>query len=256
MDGAYKNRVKKNGQDRLYQDHRGEWRESVCVHLENCTQITIGEIARLQRDGGENFASIHDSDQFDKYSCVAAFRIERITDGRGRYWKCDGKLTIHDRAFGKTDYPLEWRQSNLGNGGFWVIVDGTGHHARKLYRTPYGWRTYREYREVRGNYDWRNGDRYHGHALYEKQKENRERREGRGRFGGLLFAIKYEDFAGEVCGDKYRKWTYRGKPTPYGKRMRKRFAKLKPAWLQRIRQIPNLTTVEEMDAIKYILERY
>lgn len=222
--------------------------ETIYYYVDRCTQITIGKIARLQRDGGLGYAYIYDKDPED---VMAAFVIKRITDGRGRYWKCDGKLTIHDRAFGETDYPLEWRQSNLGNGGFWVIV-GAGHYARKLYRTPRGWRTLQEYRTARTDYDFESKS-YRGHVVYEAQSWSRDSREGRGLLGAVRAGV-YADLALEVYGDKYRKPTYRDKLTPYGKRMRKRFLKYKPAFLHNLRQrFPDLTPWGEMDCIRYVL---
>lgn len=224
--------------------------ESVPIHLDNCTQITIGEISRLQQQGGKGYAFIYDKNPDD---VIVAFRIERITDGRGRYWQCDGKLTVSDRAFGVSDFPLEWRRSNLGRGGFWVIV-GAGHYARKLYRTPHGWRTFQEYKTTRTDYDFKNNS-YHGHILYETQKESRASREGRGHhgFGKVFQAIKFEDLADEVCSGRYRKWMYRGKPTPYGKRVCKRFAKLKPIVYNKILSIANCTPELMMYGVKYAL---
>jgi len=204
------------------QEQRPRRAERVPIYLDNCASLTIGEIARQQEIGGVGYVAATDTETNET---VALFKIERITDGRGRFWQCDGKLTIADRAFENFEYPLMWKQSHLNRGGYWVIV-GAGHYARKLYRTYRGWVTYQDYRNARGQYDC--NDNYSGHSLYRRQTRKKSRREYTGRYGYFWHECDYSDIAADACNDRYRKWWYRGKATPYGKRMRKKFAKLRP----------------------------
>ena len=189
-------------------------------YLEWMEKITVGEVWRLQRQNPDGYAWMYDNIQHDKDGGdpwdyrIAVFRIERITDGRGRYWQTDGKLTIKDTEFGTQDFPLVWRRSNLNRSGFWVLV-GVNCYGRTLYRTRHGWELAVHIRQNDG----------HG-ALYEEQRKSKERRKGRGRLGWLertyTFAGIIDDWAGTVHN---RKFTYNGKPTPFLRRLVKKCRK-------------------------------
>lgn len=189
-------------------------------YLDYMHKITVGEVWRLQRQNPDGFAWIYDDFQHDRNGGdpwdyrVAVFRIERITDGRGRYWQTDGKLTIEDTEFGTQDFPLVWRRSNLNRSGFWVLV-GVNCYGRTLYRTRHGWELAVHIRQNDG----------HG-ALYDEQRKSRQRRRGRGTVGGLEFMFERARIADDFDNEaKNRKFTYRGKPTPWLRRTVKRFRK-------------------------------
>lgn len=189
-------------------------------YLDEMDKITVGEVWRLQRSNPEGFAWIYDdtdAEGCDPWSCrIAVFSIEKITGGRGRFYQCDGKLTVDDIEFGAQEFPLVWRQSNLNRSGFWVLV-GVNCYGRTLYRTRNGWELAAHIRQ---------NDR-HG-ALYEEQKKSKKRREGRGLVGEFERAVAVACFADNWNNEaRDRKLTYRGRPTPFLRYTVKQFRKLK-----------------------------
>lgn len=93
--------------------------------------------------------------------------------------------------------PLRFTPSNLNRGGFYYFVcPVTGRSCRKLYI-------------VGGRFV----SRFAFRALYEKQAKSRNERGGL--FGFIDAATKYED----LTNAPRRKWFYRGKPTPYGRKV-------------------------------------
>lgn len=183
--------------------------ENFGLYIDRCESLTIGQIARLQSKETDGVARLYDEDG----ELETMFIIKRITDGRGRYWQCDGKLKIWDRVFEFSDYPLEWRPSHLGRGGHWVIV-GAGHYARKLYRTAKGWRTREEYENLKTYTDSDGRERHK--TLYRKQDYTKKAREGRG-WPGIVALADLEDDLAAVWQPR-RKWHYKGKPTPYARK--------------------------------------
>lgn len=195
--------------------------ERIYFDLDKCESVSVQAIAKEQSNSADGVALLYD----DGGGLVAGLRIVPITDGRGRYWQCSGKLTIIDRAFDKTEFPLIWKPSNLGVGGFW-LVQGVNHTARKLYRTPKGWRTLKGYKTSRT--EWNSGeDVFRGHCLYSDQRKSHKRREGR----GLLGIIDKDDKRIKIENyllQPFRKTHYRGRLTPYGRRALREFAKREP----------------------------
>lgn len=205
--------------------------ETFYFTVDDCDSVSIQEIARAQERSADGVAFLYDD---DGENTKTAFRITRITDGRGRYFQCDGKLKIVDRvAKFETEYPLVWRPSNLGIGGFWM-VQGFNHTARKIYRTPYGWMTLEDYKNNRT--DWLGGDHYITHYLYSAQRKSRERRTGRGLLGMYDKSDRAVMLENEIL-QPYRKLHYRDKLTPYGRRIRREFAKRNPRTYAKIKQI-------------------
>lgn len=190
-------------------------------YLDDLDKITVGEVWRLQNLNPDGYAWHYDADAMEddgnadgdpwEYR-TAVFRIERITDGRGRFYQCDGKLTIDDTIHGVQEFPLVWRRSNLNRGGFWVLV-GCNIYGRTLYRTRYGWRMAAQIRETPG-------------ALYREQSHSKERRRGRGRWGAFEFMFKRAGMLDDWREDtRNRKFFYRGEPTPFLRRYVKQFRK-------------------------------
>lgn len=181
-------------------------------YLDDMHKITVGEVWRLQGRDPDSCAWIYDGDKMNEQGGdpleyrTTVFRIESITDGRGRFYGCDGKLTVEDVAFGVQEFPLVWRQSNLNRSGFWVLV-GVNCYGRTLYRTRHGWRMAVQIRED-GN-----------GALYKEQAKSRERRKGRGMVGSWEHLFSRAAFADNWEDEhRNRKLTYRGKPTPFLRR--------------------------------------
>lgn len=205
--------------------------ETFYFTVDDCDSVSIQDIARAQERSADGVAFLYDKNGVD---IKTAFRITRITDGRGRYFQCDGKLKIVDRvAKFKTEYPLVWRPSNLGIGGFWM-VQGFNHTARKIYRTPYGWMTLEDYKNSRT--DWLGGDRYITHYLYSAQRKSRERRTGRGLLGMFDKSDRAVMLENEIL-QPYRKLHYRGRLTPYGRRIRREFAKRNPQTYAKLKKV-------------------
>lgn len=202
------------------------------IYLDNLLAVTVGDISRLCRfydaAGITSPAFIYDVLDFEdakkedpettpRDCMLAVVSIERITDGRGRFYQCDGKLIIDDVDFGAMEWPLVWKKSNLNRGGFWVILNSWGEYSRKIYRTPYGWRTFTDCKYMNN-----------GGAMYEAQTHSAERRQGRGRRGvwDRLFAVAWFH---DTLRDKIknRKFFYRGEPTPFYKSLVKKMRRLK-----------------------------
>lgn len=212
-------------------DTRERQTETFYFALDDCDSVSIQAIARAQERSAEGVAFLYDD---DGENIKTAFRITRITDGRGRYYQCDGKLKIADRALKVTEYPLIWKPSNLGVGGFWM-VQGANHTARKIYRTPRGWLTLQDYRYAATHW-WRPGKKYDGHYLYRAQRLSRETRTGRtllGMFEKSDRAAMLEDEILQPC----RKLHYRGKLTPYGRRILREYAKRNPQTHAKVKQV-------------------
>lgn len=204
--------------------------ERIYFDLDKCESVSIQAIARNQEESADGVALLYDGDG----ELVAGLRIVPITDGRGRFFGCSGKLAIIDRAFGKTEFPLIWRPSNLGRGGFWN-VQGVNHTARKIYRTPKGWRTLQGYKSTRT--EWRHGEGvFRGHCLYSDQRKSHKRREGR----GVLGIFDKEDKRIEIENyilQPFRKTHYRGRLTPYGRRALREFAKREPLQYNEVQRL-------------------
>lgn len=106
-----------------------------------------------------------------------------------------------------------WKPSNLGRGGYWYFVTWTGRRARKIYRGRGGWAAYADI-----------ADR----VIYKSQTKSdaqRNARPGRGFVGQLRRAIAESDLL-EMATEPYRKERYNGKLTPYGRRLRREFARI------------------------------
>lgn len=92
---------------------------------------------------------------------------------------------------------LRWKQSNLNNGGFYYFIcPVTGRSCRKLFL-------------VGGRFV----SRYAFRALYKSQTVGPSERDGA--YYRLLKFSEYEDLAAQP----YRKETYNGKLTPYGRKL-------------------------------------
>lgn len=99
---------------------------------------------------------------------------------------------------------LAWRPSNLGVGGYYYFIcPGTGRNCRKLYF-------------VNGRFV----SRFAFKALYKQQRESRTARKSPLR--QLAKLCECED----IINDKFRRYEYRGKPTPYARKIKKMIAKV------------------------------
>lgn len=108
-------------------------------------------------------------------------------------YKCDG-VPVRD------SFALKFQASNLGDGAgyYYFICPETGKACRNLYL-------------VDGRFMSRPAFR----PLYKKQA----RRRPAGVFGMLAAACEYED----LIVAKYRRYTYRGRLTPYGRKVEKKY---------------------------------
>lgn len=108
---------------------------------------------------------------------------------------------VYDHGGKTLDYTtlLRWKQSNLNNGGFYYFVcPVTGRSCRKLYL-------------VGGRFV----SRYAFRALYDKQLWSKSDRADP--LNDLVAFAEWEQLAGQ----RYRKPVYRGKLTPYGRKLEK-----------------------------------
>jgi len=108
---------------------------------------------------------------------------------------------VYNHAGQTLDYVtlLRWKQSNLNNGGFYYFIcPVTGRSCRKLYL-------------VGGRFV----SRFAFRALYDKQCWSKSDRVDP--LNDLLAFAEWEQLAGQ----RYRKPVYRGKLTPYGKKLAK-----------------------------------
>ena len=147
------------------------------------------------------------------------FRPNEIQTGRV-YWKRDG-ATVASIGFGtKTtgapvacfsyeyngqpvayDVALRWKRSNLNpdteHGYYYFVCPDTGALCRKLYLV-----------------DGRFVGRKAFHALYRDQNKSHKERRVTGAWHDLL-AVD------DLCNQRYRRETYRGRLTPYGRKIEK-----------------------------------
>lgn len=101
------------------------------------------------------------------------------------------------------DIALAWRPSNLGvNGYYYFVCPETGRNCRNLYF-------------VNGRFV----SRFAFKCLYRQQQESRSERKSP--FRQLAKLCEIDD----LLHDKYRRYEYKGKPTPYARKVKKMIAK-------------------------------